>query len=77
MSGLFSTPPLRCALEELGEDRVMFSVDYPYESSKEAGDWLDNAGLAANTLIKVALQETPSASYICERECGVRHTISF
>ena len=53
-SGLFSTPPLRCALEELGEDRVLFSVDYPYESSKDAGDWLDNAGLAADTLTKVA-----------------------
>jgi 2,3-dihydroxybenzoate decarboxylase len=53
-AGLCSTPPLRCALEELGEDRVLFSIDYPYESSREAGDWLDNAGLAANTLKKVA-----------------------
>ena len=43
-AGLCSTPALRCALEELGEDRVLFSIDYPYESSKEAGDWLDNAG---------------------------------
>ncbi|HTB13611.1 MAG TPA: amidohydrolase family protein [Bryobacteraceae bacterium] len=53
-AGLCSTPPLRCALEELGEDRVLFSIDYPYESSKEAGDWLDNAGLATDTLRKVA-----------------------
>jgi 2,3-dihydroxybenzoate decarboxylase len=53
-SGLFSTPPLRCALEELGEDRVMFSIDYPYESSKAAGDWFNSAGLAADTLRKVA-----------------------
>jgi 2,3-dihydroxybenzoate decarboxylase len=52
-AGLCSTPALRCALEELGEDRVLFSVDYPYESSKVAGDWLDNADLAANTLTKV------------------------
>jgi 2,3-dihydroxybenzoate decarboxylase len=53
-SGLCSTPALRCALEELGEHRVLFSVDYPYESSKVAGDWLDNAGLSADTLRKVA-----------------------
>jgi 2,3-dihydroxybenzoate decarboxylase len=53
-AGLFSTPPLRCALEGLGEDRVLFSIDYPYESSKAAGDWLDNAGLAVDTLTKVA-----------------------
>jgi 2,3-dihydroxybenzoate decarboxylase len=53
-AGLFSTPPLRCALEALGEDRVLFSIDYPYESSQAAGDWLDNAGLAADTLRKIA-----------------------
>jgi 2,3-dihydroxybenzoate decarboxylase len=53
-AGLFSTPPLRCALEGLGADRVLFSIDYPYESSKAAGDWLDNSGLAAETLRKVA-----------------------
>jgi 2,3-dihydroxybenzoate decarboxylase len=53
-AGLFSTPPLRCALEELGEDRVLFSIDYPYESSKAAGDWLDNADVATDTLRKVA-----------------------
>jgi 2,3-dihydroxybenzoate decarboxylase len=54
MAGLFSTPPLRCALEELGDDRVMFSVDYPYESSKAAGEWFDKVDLAADTLSKVA-----------------------
>jgi 2,3-dihydroxybenzoate decarboxylase len=53
-AGLCSTPALRCALGELGEDRVLFSVDYPYESSKVAGDWLDNADLAPDTLRKVA-----------------------
>jgi 2,3-dihydroxybenzoate decarboxylase len=53
-AGLCSTPALHCALGELGEDRVLFSVDYPYESSKVAGDWLDDAGLAADTLKRVA-----------------------
>ncbi len=53
-SGLFSTPPLRCALEELGEDRVLFSVDYPYESSKDAGEWFDGVDLPQSTLKKIA-----------------------
>lgn len=53
-AGLCSTPALRCALEGLGEDRVLFSVDYPYESSRVAGDWLDMSGLPADTLKKVA-----------------------
>ena len=53
-SGLFDTPPLRCALEKMGEDHVLFSVDYPFESSKEAGDWLDGVDLPQQTLDKVA-----------------------
>ena len=53
-SGLFSTPPLRCAVEEIGEDRVLFSVDYPYESSKDAGDWFDHVELPESTLKKIA-----------------------
>ena len=53
-SGLFSTAPLRCALEEMGEDRVLFSIDHLYESSKEAGDWFDQVDLPAGTLAKVA-----------------------
>ena len=53
-AGLFSTAPLRCALEEMGEDRVLFSIDYPYESSQDAGRWLDGVDLPAATLAKVA-----------------------
>jgi predicted TIM-barrel fold metal-dependent hydrolase len=33
-SGNFSPPALRCTVEVLGIDRVMFSVDWPYESNK-------------------------------------------
>ena len=53
-AGLFSTGPLRCAIEEIGEDRVLFSVDYPYESSKDAGEWFDQVDLPESTLQKVA-----------------------
>ena len=53
-AGLCSTPSLRCALEAMGEDHVLFSIDYPYESSKEAGDWLNGVDLSAATLAKVA-----------------------
>ena len=53
-SGLFSTPPMRCAIDEIGEDRVLFSVDYPYESSKDAGEWFDSVDLPEHTLAKIA-----------------------
>ena len=29
-SGFFSTPALSCCIEELGADRILFAVDYPY-----------------------------------------------
>ena len=45
-SGVCSDEPLRCAIDALGADRVMFSVDYPFEQSKEAGDWIGAAPLS-------------------------------
>lgn len=39
-SGNFSTPALLCTMLELGVDRILFSVDWPYESSVEAATWL-------------------------------------
>ena len=36
-SGQFSDVPLACAISALGEDNVMFSIDYPYADSKRRG----------------------------------------
>ncbi|MFW2543744.1 amidohydrolase family protein [Primorskyibacter sp. 2E107] len=44
-SGMCADAPLRCALDMLGPERVMFSVDYPFERSAEAGDWIEAAPL--------------------------------
>ena len=30
-SGMYDLPPLRCSLDALGRDRVMFSADYPFD----------------------------------------------
>ena len=40
-SGHFSTPAMIDAMAELGADRVMFSVDYPFEDMSEAAAWFD------------------------------------
>ena len=53
-AGLFASPPLRCAIESMGEDRVLFSIDYPYESSEAAGRWFDSVDLPRPVLDKVA-----------------------
>lgn len=45
-SGVCSSGPLLCAIHELGEDRVMFSVDYPYESSEVAAQFIEQAPIS-------------------------------
>jgi 2,3-dihydroxybenzoate decarboxylase len=42
-SGMNSIEPLRCAVDALGEDRVMFSADYPFETVTEASEFIDHA----------------------------------
>lgn len=46
--------PLLAALSSLGEDRVLFSVDYPYEDSATAGRFLDRAAIDDAVRAKVA-----------------------
>jgi len=43
VSGVFAAEPLRCAVDALGRDKVMFSADYPFEDAIEAGHFLDTA----------------------------------
>lgn len=52
-SGMCSNGPLMCAIHELGEDRVMFSVDYPYESSKIAADFIERVPLDKKIVEKI------------------------
>lgn len=42
-SGMFSYPPLRCLLDVVGADRVMFSVDYPFARNEEGRDFIIGA----------------------------------
>lgn len=44
-SGVFDDAPLRCSIDEIGSDNILFSVDYPYEDSKQAGDWIEKMQL--------------------------------
>ncbi|HEX4022096.1 MAG TPA: amidohydrolase family protein [Acidobacteriaceae bacterium] len=41
-SGYFTLPPLRCALEVVGIDRLLFSVDYPYSPNTRGRAFLDS-----------------------------------
>jgi 2,3-dihydroxybenzoate decarboxylase len=55
-AGAFSDEPLRCALDAVGEDNVMYSVDYPFESMTEAAEWLDAAKLDPQVRAKIEHQ---------------------
>ena len=52
-SGNFSTPALVNAVAELGADRVMFSVDWPFEAVEEAAAWFDRAGIGEADRAKI------------------------
>jgi predicted TIM-barrel fold metal-dependent hydrolase len=53
-SGLFSIPPVMCAVQVLGVDRVLFSVDYPFGSNAAGRGLLDTLPLSAADLAKIA-----------------------
>jgi predicted TIM-barrel fold metal-dependent hydrolase len=44
--GVFDFPPLLCALLAPGSDRVLFSIDYPFESTKDAVEFIECAPLS-------------------------------
>ncbi len=44
-TGVCQDSALQCALAEMGEDRVLFSVDYPYEAAQETAEWIERAPL--------------------------------
>ncbi|MEP6883216.1 MAG: amidohydrolase family protein [Gammaproteobacteria bacterium] len=53
MSGNFHTPTLNNVIEEMGVDRVMFSVDYPYESMLEGASWFDGCAMEEQAKLKI------------------------
>jgi 5-carboxyvanillate decarboxylase len=44
-SGMFWHPALQCCYSALGADRILFAVDHPYESSKDAVQFMDTASI--------------------------------
>jgi predicted TIM-barrel fold metal-dependent hydrolase len=53
-SGNFRTQALTDVILEVGADRVLYSVDYPFEDMVEAKDWLDGAAISDADRMKIA-----------------------
>jgi gamma-resorcylate decarboxylase len=52
-SGNFHTPSLVNAMTEMGAERVMFSVDWPFEDVGEGCDWFDGAEISEADRMKI------------------------
>jgi len=52
-SGNFHTPSLNNVVTEMGADRVMFSVDWPFEAVDEAAVWFDKAEISEANRMKI------------------------
>ena len=46
-SGFFSDPALLCCMMEMGIDRILFSVDYPFVDNLPGAKWLETLPLSA------------------------------
>jgi 2,3-dihydroxybenzoate decarboxylase len=53
-SGNFRTQTLVDVMSEVGVDRVLYSVDYPYEDMAEATQWFDNVPISEPDRVKIA-----------------------
>lgn len=52
-SGNFSDPALLCTVMEMGTDRILFSVDYPYVRNREGTEWMKRVSLSDEDLDKI------------------------
>jgi predicted TIM-barrel fold metal-dependent hydrolase len=52
-SGFFSDPAMLCSIQEMGADRVIFSIDWPWGNNKQGVDWMDHISLSAEDKAKI------------------------
>ena len=52
-SGNFSTPALLCCVMEMGADRIMFSVDYPFVPNPPGVKWMEGIPLGPEDRAKI------------------------
>lgn len=52
-SGNFSDPALLCCIMEMGVDRIMFSVDYPFVPNPPGVKWMESTSLSKDDKQKI------------------------
>jgi len=57
-SGWFSNDALEYVIKKVGIDRVLFSIDYPYEQQNISSEWMDNVLSSMADKEKIAYKNT-------------------
>jgi predicted TIM-barrel fold metal-dependent hydrolase len=52
-SGNFRTQTLTEVMLEVGPDRILYSVDYPFEDMRLAAEWFDHAAISDADRLKI------------------------
>lgn len=52
-SGNFSTSALMCSIMEMGTDRILFGIDYPYVENAPGTKWMDELPINAEDKAKI------------------------
>ena len=53
-SGFFTDPPLRCALDVIGPERILFAIDHPFGDNATGRRFLDAAAISDDERAKIA-----------------------
>jgi 2,3-dihydroxybenzoate decarboxylase len=52
-SGNFSDPALLCSIMEMGVDRILFAIDFPYVENRPGTEWMERISLSAEDKAKI------------------------
>ena len=52
-SGNFSDPAMVCSMMEMGADRIMFSIDYPFVMNQPGVDWMEGMQISPDDKRKI------------------------
>jgi len=52
-SGNFSTPALVCSMLEMGIDRILYSIDYPYVENPPGTEWMESLQVSSEDKAKI------------------------
>jgi 2,3-dihydroxybenzoate decarboxylase len=52
-SGNFSDPAMLCSIQEMGVDRILFAIDWPYVENRPGTEWMERISLSAEDKAKI------------------------